>query len=75
MKSNSEACDIVQSRLEIYSDGELSLSDRQELESHLEVCEICSDLNHRLQLLKKVTCTCGVKTENSPKSAAAYQRQ
>lgn len=55
MKDSSGVCDVVQSRLEIYSDGELSLSDRQELESHLEVCEICSAMNQRLQLLKAAT--------------------
>ncbi len=52
MNSSSGICDSVQAQLEIYSDGELSLSDRQELESHLEVCETCSDINQRLLLLK-----------------------
>lgn len=51
--SNNNICD-VQLQLEAYCDGELSLSDRQALETHLESCQHCVEGYERLLHMKRL---------------------
>jgi len=53
MSVNSNNCDLVLEQLEAYNDGELALSDRQLVESHIDDCEHCRASHQRLQLLKQ----------------------
>lgn len=63
MSANSNNCDLILEQLEAYNDGELALSDRQLVESHIDDCLDCRESHRRLQLLKR---TLQVESEKSP---------